>query len=117
MVPQGRDRIACCIHHGDGIRPGGQVHAGIALAEISGICQDHFRSQLFKCFPERDDLRVALDGSVDIVGMQDDHLPCKVRVRDRTDVLRPFLLRPGCPGEAEHEQKDRCKKPNCTNLI
>ena len=74
MVAQCHNGVAGGVHHLDssGTLAGTDING--ALAEVTGVGQDHFSAQGFEVITQAGDIGITIDLAVYVVGMQDDGL-------------------------------------------
>ena len=95
MVAGGSHIVAHQVHQFDGGGSLGDADAGLALAEIAGVHQQHHSALGLVLGLERRQLGVALDAAVYVVGVEDDDHVLQLRLSGAVFVRRGGLLRFG----------------------
>ena len=116
VVAGGGRVVAGHVHQLNGNSALGGAHRGLALAEVAGVHHQNIRAGLLVQGLQRGHLGVALDGAVDVVGVENDDRAVSLRRylkrggRSAVRVAARVLVRHGADGHAKghnHRQQKR----------
>ena len=111
MVAQGNNVIAGCVHHRNGAVTLGAADISCTLTEVTGIYQKDFLCTCGeKLIFEFLHIGIAVDGTVDVIAVQDDSLACVIGMNDLR-IGRIVIVRIGrnTEGKKHHQGKNESK--------
>ena len=111
MVSKRRHVIARRVHHGYGVRAFGQADRGIALAEVSRVCQNHVRAFVLELRPQGRDIGVAHDLPVYVVGVQDHRFAGIISRHAGARVRRIVRQSPRAQGKRQRDGEQQRERP------